>query len=92
MNDILSVDISTDGVVYVGAAIGAVLFFVLFLRPGRARTLRALAGAVAGAVIGLASTWLVVDVWNVFQIPITVAVRIWVILLCAALGLVVVSF
>lgn len=92
MNDILSVDISSDAVVYVGAAIGAVLFLVLFLRPGRALTQRGLAGAVAGAVIGLLGTWLVADVWNVFQIPITATVRIWVIALCAALGLVVVSF
>lgn len=92
MNAILTADISTDAVVYSAAAVAGILFVILFLRPSRKWTMKALAGVAAGAVLGLVVVWLVIDILQLVDIPINTSMKSWFVAACAAVGLAVVNF
>lgn len=92
LNALLGADISGPKVVYGAAAVGILLFIILFMRPSGRWTLRALSGIGVGVLFGAILLWLMVDVWDVFKVPIKFGMRFWFIGAFAALGLAVVSF
>lgn len=59
-------------------AVAAILFVYLLLRTPRRWMVFSLAAAVLGAAVGLLVSWLVSDVWDVFGVAFTNAVRLWV--------------
>lgn len=62
-------------------ALAALLFVYLLVRtPHRARLLQSLVGLVLGAIVGSATCWLLVDVWDIFGLPLTGVTRVWAIL------------
>lgn len=68
--------------------IAALMFLLLVFRPPlRSWFLRSLVIAVVGVGAGLLISWLVSDVWDVFGLPITAIMRMWVALACEGLFL-----
>lgn len=92
MNAIMNADISNDAVIYSTAALGLILFVILFMRPTGKWTLKALTGVAGGALLGLLIVWLAIDVWQLVNIPITTGSKLWFVSACAAVGLAMVSF
>ncbi|MFJ5955690.1 alpha/beta hydrolase [Paenarthrobacter sp. NPDC092416] len=92
MNDLLKLEITGPVVMTVAIAIGVGLFLLLFLRPSRQWTLKALLGIVVAAVAGGLTVWIVEDVLDVFHVGLTARVWFWVITGFAGLGLASVSF
>ena len=68
-------------------ALAAILFVYLLVRRPRRRMLWGLAFTALGAALAVVFSWLISDVWDVFGVPITGAVRLWVVLATAGLFL-----
>ena len=90
--DFLAANITNTVVVGTAAAIGAVFFIVLFLRPSSRWTTRAILSILAGAAVGVLVTWLVTDVFDVFGIDFTYTTVFWFAALLGSLALAVLSF
>ncbi|MEO8908051.1 MAG: alpha/beta hydrolase-fold protein, partial [Microbacteriaceae bacterium] len=77
---LLTVQIDKDSFLIPAYVMAAALFIYLLVRPPRrAWVVRVLVALVLGAALGWLVTWLVSDVWNVFGLPLTSVVRLWVI-------------
>ncbi|MEO3939539.1 alpha/beta hydrolase-fold protein [Paenarthrobacter nicotinovorans] len=90
--DLLAVNITTAVVVGSAAAIGAVFFIVLFLRPSGRWTTRATLSILSGVLVGILVCWLVTDVFDVFGIDFTYTTVFWFAALLGSLALAVLSF
>ncbi|WP_308465106.1 alpha/beta hydrolase [Rathayibacter soli] len=72
--------------------VAALLFvYLLVRRPSRRWLITAIAAVVLGAAVGWLITWLVSDVWDVFGLPVTTVVRVWVAMTCAGIFLAVLN-
>lgn len=101
MNRLLDLAITTGPVVYVVYAVALAAVIVLVLRRphggGARRWTRGgwfgtvAISAVAGAVLGLALTWLLSDRLDLFGADLTPVVRVWIAVGCAAVAVAIVS-
>lgn len=87
MSWLTSMNLTSSGVVATLCAIGAAFCLYLLVRSTRRRVLLSLAGAVGGALIGLALLWWFVDVQNIFEVDLSFTTRAWSIGAFAGVGL-----
>jgi len=72
--------------------LAALLFlYLLTRRPRRSWVITAVTAVALGAAIGWLVTWLVSDVWDVFGLPLTTVVRVWVVMAFAGVFLAIVN-
>lgn len=97
MNRLLDLGITQGPVVYVVYAMALAAVVLLVARRPSRRWMRrrwlaeAAIAAVAGAVLGLALTWLLSDRLDLFGADLTPVVRAWIAVGCAAVGIAIVS-
>jgi len=97
VNLLLNLAITAGPVVYVVYAVAFVTILLLVLRRpskrwNRRRWLTEVAvAATAGAIVGVALTWILSDWLDLFGADLTTVVRVWVAVGCAAFGVAIVS-
>ncbi|MEO6943807.1 MAG: alpha/beta hydrolase-fold protein [Lacisediminihabitans sp.] len=73
-------------------ALAGLTLVVLVAVPKRHRALFLVASGIAGASVGLLLGWLVSDVWDSFEVALSVPTRLWLAAAVAAVGVAVASF
>ncbi|KJC64852.1 alpha/beta hydrolase [Agreia bicolorata] len=97
MNLLLDLAITAGPVVYAVYAVAfAVVVLLVLRRPGMRWTRRrwlteAAAAAAAGAIVGVALTWILSDWLDLFGADLTLVVRVWIAVGFAAFGIAIVS-
>jgi enterochelin esterase-like enzyme len=97
MNRVLDLEITQGPVIYAVYALALVAVVLLIVRRpsarwGRRRWVTEVAiAAGAGALLGLALTWILSDSLDLFGADLTAVVRVWIAAGCAAIGVAIVS-